>query len=167
MSFLTPSGKKFGLHTIMAMSTMVSPTHGTHLRPLVQGGGGDASSEVPPHQLYLSHGIQTHLRQVFADLCAPHATLSRERFAEFLTTVQRQTIDLDKEEYKFEEFLEAVYYHGGFQLIRPLNPEEKDLSKPISNYYISSSHNTYLSGNQLASRSSTDAYKNVSNPISV
>lgn len=40
-------------------------------------------------------------------------------------------------------------------------PVNHDLTYPLCNYYISSSHNTYLSGNQLYGVSSTDAYADV------
>lgn len=40
-------------------------------------------------------------------------------------------------------------------------PVEVDTSQALSQYFISSSHNTYLTGNQLWSKASTDPYKDV------
>lgn len=163
MPLLTPAGHQFSLHKLMAMSTMLSPTHAAHFRPLIQAGGGDAKSEIPHHQLYFSHAIQDHLKRVYDAIRGKEPAVTREQFKTWLTDVQQQPIEtLDKEEYKFEEFLETVYYSRCFESLREVKPEDKDLTKPLSNYYISSSHNTYLSGNQLSSKSSTEAYKNVS-----
>lgn len=41
-------------------------------------------------------------------------------------------------------------------------PTAPDLSAPISDYFISSSHNTYLTGNQLYSDAAASAYTSVS-----
>jgi phosphatidylinositol phospholipase C delta len=169
MPLLTPSGKQFSLHKLMAMSTMMSsPAHGNHgfignhIHPLIQAGGGDALSEVSAHQLYLSNEIQDHLQRVYDNLRGQEKALSHDKFVDFLEKTQGQPMEgMHRECYKFEEFLEVVYYNHGFEIVKPA-PPEKDLSKPISNYFISSSHNTYVSGNQLTSKSSTEAYKNVS-----
>lgn len=40
-------------------------------------------------------------------------------------------------------------------------PIDHNLTFPLCNYYISSSHNTYLSGNQLYGEATTEAYTNV------
>jgi hypothetical protein len=162
MAILTPNGSHVGLHKLIAFSTMLSPTHHTtHLRPLVQAGGGESQSLVPPQQLYLCHAILDFLQKVYDTLREAEPTLSRSKLETWLTTVQSQVVEsLDKEDYKFEEFLQAVYYNRGLEAIKEAQ-KEKDLSKPLSNYYISSSHNTFLSGNQLASKSTTGAYKNV------
>ncbi|CZR63533.1 related to 1-phosphatidylinositol-4,5-bisphosphate phosphodiesterase [Phialocephala subalpina] len=162
MPGFTPAANQFSLHKLMAMTTLISPTHSTHVRPVVLAGGGDASSEVPVHQLYLSHVVQDHVRRVYDALRGEDPTLTRTKFEAWLSTTQEQSIgDLHMEEYKFEQFLEAVYRNEGFEAVKDVAPLEKDLSRPLSNYFISSSHNTYLSGNQLSSKSSTDAYKNV------
>ena len=57
----------------------------------------------------------------------------------------------------FDEFLKRVVGPESSAAL----PIKVDTSYPISNYFISSSHNTYLTGNQLWSKASTDPYKDV------
>ncbi|QSZ37385.1 hypothetical protein DSL72_009483 [Monilinia vaccinii-corymbosi] len=134
------------------MSTMVTPVHGAHLQPL-----NNTTAGAPPRHTYLSHEIQEYLRKVFDELRGAESCLGRERFEKWLADVQGHTLKLNKDFYEFEQFLESVYYSHSLEVLKRL--PELDQSKPITNYYISSSHNTYLEGNQLLSRSSTEAYK--------
>lgn len=57
----------------------------------------------------------------------------------------------------FDKFLEKVAAPEASAAL----PIKVDTSHPISHYYISSSHNTYLTGNQLWSKASIDPYKDV------
>ncbi|OTA06520.1 phospholipase C [Trichoderma parareesei] len=62
------------------------------------------------------------------------------------------------EELNLDGFLAYMTSPHSSAILPVLN---EDLSWPLASYFISSSHNTYLTGNQLSSDSTTGAYTNV------
>ncbi|KAK8064727.1 1-phosphatidylinositol 4 5-bisphosphate phosphodiesterase 1 [Apiospora phragmitis] len=158
--------------TTMRRNFTLNPTAGAHLQALKRAvdlttfisptpihfpGDGTADGR---QSIYLSAAIQKHLRKIFDYLRDKDSQLSRKKFEYFLIHEQEEEAPrLDRDSYKFEQFLEEWWMRFGLEAEKPSPISEKDLTKPLSNYFISSSHNTYLSGNQLAGKSSADAYK--------
>jgi hypothetical protein len=66
---------------------------------------------------------------------------------------QRDSLDL-------REFLVHMA-SGAADALAPCRPRESDFSRPLADYFVNSSHNTYITGNQLTSKASVEPYRNV------
>lgn len=109
----------------------------------------------------LKDSTHRHIERIFAALRGRVGDyITRERLEEFLVETQGGLVHpLDKDIYTLGDFV-YIWLHDYSAALRP--PRQKDLSKPITNYFISSSHNTYIGlGNQLNGEVSAEAYRAV------
>lgn len=93
--------------------------------------------------------------------------LSRAGLEGFLRDVQKDSKMAswslsNAEGFTFEEFVQ-LWWGEYSNAKKRIYPEDKDLDKPLSNYFISSSHNTYIEdGNQITGGAKALQYKKVS-----
>lgn len=135
------------------------------MRDLQAGGGGPSAALSTRKIDVLAPEVLKYLKHVFNEIAgSDHGIDETEarRFVqdiqkEYDSDVQRMLVD-SKGSTAFNDFLGYVT-SPAFDALGP--PRELDASYPLSHYFISSSHNTYLMGHQLYGQCSVDGYTNV------
>jgi hypothetical protein len=83
-----------------------------------------------------------------------------------IATFDPPLLEALKETYKptseYPDFNAFLKYLGSPAANAQLPAPETDLDRPLASYFISTSHNTYLTGNQLYGNANVDGYKSVS-----
>lgn len=157
------------LKRLIDMTTLISPTQGGFHKPSAGAGNtivtyDKLADRADAGFLVVTPVVDRHFRRLYDSLRGRDPLLARARLAAFLEDTQgecRPAGPLEKERYRFEEFLEVWWHRYGWGALRPPVPEQAVLSMPLSNYFISSSHNTYLDGDQYFSNSCADMYRKV------
>ncbi|KFG81583.1 phosphatidyl inositol-specific phospholipase C [Metarhizium anisopliae] len=126
------------------------------------GGGASQAQRAPP---VLTNTVISYLKTIFESHADADGRWTLGQVARFIQQVQKNSDKttaaaklLQSTEIDLSAFLQYMTSEDS-NITEPWN--QSDLSWPLSSYFISSSHNTYLSGNQLYSDSTTDAYTNV------
>lgn len=106
--------------------------------------------------------ITKHLRALYEELKGPtEEDLSVEKLEAFIVNVQHDTLKPPfLHSYSYEQFYE-MWWRNYSRSKRPVT--KKDLDKPLSQYFINSSHNTYIAeGDQFLGENQDVQYKKVS-----
>lgn len=118
----------------------------------------DPSSQSPAMKplTALSPSFQTHLDQIYKSLTDSKST-------NFTKDIQHDEQEAGTPKSDPLSSLDAFRAYMASPPASALRPaRQPDITAPITDYFISSSHNTYLTGNQLSSDAAADAYTNVS-----
>jgi len=142
-------------------------------KTMATGGGGHSTTLLLNSPLHpTSPQLQSALAAIWAAI-APGATLTRAEFCNFLVTTQKESQETSAAilgEIGPRHDNDSVIGLAEFtrymctphaNILRLPRPSEKDESHPLTSYFISSSHNTYLVGHQLYGDSTTAGYINV------
>jgi hypothetical protein len=128
-------------------------------------GGGLTSACGPGTKVVLSPDLKKCIREIIYQYSGGKDILSPQEFADFLRSSQESISDeaYDALELPIKGDITAETLEE--YLLSPesgaVKATEQDLTKPLNDYFISSSHNTYLIGNQVAGEASTEGYISV------
>lgn len=135
---------------------------GTRNLSIHQAGGGASASQRAVETI---HSVTLpRLKNIYTKYAAGNETWNKEQIKSFLQIVQKHPAGKGIEDLTTKDHLDFngfLSYIASQHASLTLEHQDDDLSWPLSAYYISSSHNTYLSGNQLSSDSTTESYTNV------
>lgn len=132
---------------------------------------GPASSPVRVHLTRILEQLQASATENGTDVAMTLAVLQRQRITTEAAALLRSASRGDKRDAGTEadsnnlndKFMEVMADAVLTDALGPDNEREQtDMSLPASQYFVSSSHNTYLRGNQLYGEASTSVYKDVS-----
>ncbi|KAF7544708.1 hypothetical protein G7Z17_g9734 [Cylindrodendrum hubeiense] len=130
------------------------------INPSQQAGGG--ASEGARSLPSVNAAIQKRLEKLFQSLADRNDhTWSNAQIRSFVESTQRQGPSPALDELLAHDNLTLdgfLTWMKSRQTAATTPPKAEDLSWPLSSYFVSSSHNTYLTGNQLSSDSSTKPY---------
>lgn len=114
------------------------------------------NTDKPEASAVLLHDFQRFLIYNQKELWANDLNQVRELMTTFIDDTMRKTND---PEFTVSEFLGFLFSKENSVWDEKVSEiSNLDMNNPLSHYWISSSHNTYLTGDQLRSESSTEAY---------
>ncbi|KAJ4112185.1 hypothetical protein NW768_011764 [Fusarium equiseti] len=127
-----------------------------------RAGGGHPTGQRNGIEETLEESFLSYYTGLFNKYAGADGKWNRDQIGLFMHHVQAENPDglaaylTDQDSLNLHELIKYLTSPCG-NILEMAAPQ--DLSWPLSNYFISSSHNTYLTGNQLSSDSSTEAYK--------
>ncbi|KAL4717425.1 hypothetical protein ACJJTC_000574 [Scirpophaga incertulas] len=130
------------------------------------------------HKLIFDENNAHDLFDKYALYCSNGTTITLREFQRFLVIEQHDRLgedearasqfirdylkdpqrDIYEPYFTLSEFIEMLFSKQNTIWDSKYNKVTQDMTKPLSHYWISSSHNTYLTGDQFSSESSVEAY---------